>query len=226
MQRIAVDETQFVRAGQLDHVAAQSPEFRRWKTISNELRKRADVVAYYDFQPDDSDRTVLRNRAASGRARDGKIEGAKWVDGPWRDKQALEFTGRDDRVRVNIPGSFQAFTMVTWINVTDLRNPANAIVMSDDYQGQIGDGHWEILSAGCATFGPHWGTIKEKLIAGAQSAATNAAVIERKDFGAWLHLSVVFDSRRHYSPLQERSGNGDPEARSRCPLRPRPDSGR
>jgi hypothetical protein len=85
MVRQAAKPGQFVRSGQMAQVIAK---LDRWKQFHDELCKRPDLVAYYDFQPDESDRTILRNRAASGSALDGKIEGAKWADGPFPGKPA------------------------------------------------------------------------------------------------------------------------------------------
>ncbi len=107
VERIAANKKLFVLTEQIAEIAAQSPEFRRWKKFSDDLCERSDLVAYYDFQPDESDRTVLRNRAASGDKLDGRIEGAKWSNGPFRGKLALVFSSRNDRVRVEHSGQFR-----------------------------------------------------------------------------------------------------------------------
>ncbi len=75
------DAAGFVRVGQLAKLAKQlhPTPLSRWRTWSKELRNRDDLLAYYDFQRDEKDRSVLRNRAATGAALDGRIESPAWV---------------------------------------------------------------------------------------------------------------------------------------------------
>ena len=138
----------------MTQIAAQPPEFRRWKRFSDDLCKRQDLVAYYDFEPDATDLATLRNRAVAvpgrdgGRGLDGKIEGAKWTDGHVAGKRGLRFVGKDDRVRVTIPGRFPALTVVAWLMVEDLPHPFNSILMSDRWNEQPGQCHWQMLGDG------------------------------------------------------------------------------
>ena len=89
--RVVTKDGQFVRTDQFlpqSTAGRIHPEFIRWKQFCDELCKRPDLVAYYDFQVDEADRAVLRNRSASGKKLDGRIEGAKWTDGHLPGKQA------------------------------------------------------------------------------------------------------------------------------------------
>jgi hypothetical protein len=193
--RIAADGKQFVRAGQMDQIVAeQSPEFRRWKKASDLLAKQPDVLAYYDFQADDADRTVLRNRAASGSKLDGRIEGAKWTDGRLPGKQALEFKGRDDRVRVNIPDSLEAATAVVWIRLESLPNMYNSILMSDRWYERVGACHWQILSDEArVSFEP---CPVAQVVAGEPKlrTAVRSPSLSKFDYKSWIQLAVVYDS--------------------------------
>ncbi len=216
-ERIAADEKLFVLTEQIAEIAAQSPEFRRWKKFSGNLCKRADLVAYYDFQADESDPAVLRNRAASGSKLDGRIEGAKWAEGPFRGKHALAFYDGGDRVRVDIPGSFEGCTMAAWINVTDLKRNLNAIAMSDGVRDGFLQGNWQLWPNGSATFGPCWETQSGRFPPG-YKPGTSDVVIGHDDMGTWCHLTAVYDLRSgtvvHYKNGREsgsvRIGSGTP----------------
>jgi hypothetical protein len=189
IQHIAADEKQFVRTAQLTQIAAQPPEFRRWKRFSDELCTRQDLVAYYDFEPDETDRTVLRNRASSGRALDGRIEGAKWIDGHIAGKRGLHFSGKDDRVRVTIPGRFPALTAVAWLMVEDLPHAFNGILMSDRWSQEPGQCHWQILGDGSVKVGCN--TKTDEL----ETQWAFKPVLQPGDRRVWRNLAVTYDSR-------------------------------
>jgi hypothetical protein len=193
IELIAADEKQFVRGEQMATMAAQTPEFRRWKQFSDKLCKRPDLVAYYDFQADESDRTALRNRAASGSTMDGRIEGAKWADGHIPGKQSLEFTGKDDRVQINISGKFEALTAVVWLRVDGLPNDYHGILMSDGFYRRVGQFHWQIQPDSVARLGfclsanPDVDTSLEN--------TRGTPKFGQADFQAWRHLAIVYDSK-------------------------------
>jgi hypothetical protein len=195
MERMAANGKQFVRTGQFDQLAGErSPEFGRWKKVSDELCKRPDLLVYYDFQPDETDRKILRNRSASGKKLDGRIEGSKWTEGRLPGKQALEFAGRDDRVRVDIPNSLAAVTAVVWIRLDSLPNPYNSILMSDRWYERIGACHWQIVSdEGRVDFEP---CPVEKISKDPPDFRTvvRSPSLARQDFKAWVQLAVVYDS--------------------------------
>ena len=76
IQRIAAAPQQFVRAEKFARILEeQNPAFQRFKAFREKLCRRDDLVAYYDFQADDADALVLRNRAASGSRLDGRLQG-------------------------------------------------------------------------------------------------------------------------------------------------------
>jgi len=100
----------------------QLEAFRRWSGFSNEIRQRADMVAYYDFQRDAAEPGVLRNRASTGQPLDGRIKGAVWCKGRFSGKQALYFHGRNCGNRVELPEQerFQftgPFSVAVWFKV-------------------------------------------------------------------------------------------------------------
>jgi hypothetical protein len=154
----AANPAAYVRVGQLTQLAEEKrlAPLRCWEKFSNELRKRPDLLAYYDFQPDAADRTILRNRAATGSAYDGRIEGAQWAAGRFAGKSALQF-GRGG-VRVNIPVECPQLTLAAWVNLDSLPMPPDALQYGDGYGGLLMSDGWNRVSSGGADFTGriHW----------------------------------------------------------------------
>ena len=116
----------FVRSEQFAVKAKEIGElplrpFRGWQAASERLRKRDDLLAYYDFQRDpdhprdESGYELLRNRAASGaQVRRPRPRGAirmGMAQGRFPGKDALRFAYPGDGVRINIPGEFPQLTL-------------------------------------------------------------------------------------------------------------------
>jgi hypothetical protein len=127
--------------------APRDPSYQRWLYVSQELQKRPDLLAYYDFQPDPSNPTVLLNRASTGAALNGEIQNATWVDGRFPGKSALEFTAKDTGVRINIPAEYRQMTLIAWINSKQFANKYNCILFSDGWN-QAQKLHWQIRNNG------------------------------------------------------------------------------
>ncbi len=139
--RGAADPTAFafVRPGQLAALAEerQLKPFRRWQAFSESLRKRSDLVAYYDFQQDKSERSTLRNRASSGSQLDGRIKGAVWASGRFPGKHALYFHGRNCGNRVALPEQerFQfagPFSVAVWFKTDRFEGKWVVLVAKSD----------------------------------------------------------------------------------------------
>ena len=90
-------------------------KFRRWQAFGERLLKRDDLVAYYDFQPDRSDLSVLRNRVPSGKH--GRIEHARWAPGCFLGKYALHYNNSKSIARVDLSGleGSRQLTLAAWI---------------------------------------------------------------------------------------------------------------
>ena len=124
-----------------------SPSYTRWLDASRELQGRADLLAYYDFQVDRSNPSVLFNRAPTGAALNGEIQNASWVEGRFPGKSGLEFKAADAGVRVNLPDKYERLTFITWVNINQFANKVNGLLLSNDWSrpGQL---HCEIYADG------------------------------------------------------------------------------
>jgi Concanavalin A-like lectin/glucanases superfamily/FecR protein len=121
--------------------------FQHWLDVSRKLQSYPDLVAYYDFQPDPSNPSVLFNRAPTGAALNGEIMHAPWVNGRFPGKSALEFLAGDSGVRINLPGEYPQMTLIAWISSNKLANDINSILNSDSWK-RPKELHWEILEGG------------------------------------------------------------------------------
>ena len=88
----------------------------------------------------------LTNDAVAGQGITPEVSGCKPTDGRWPGKGALEWKSAEDRVRLTIPGEFQAITLAAWIRVDALPHLQSSLLMS---QSELpGDVHWFLHEAG------------------------------------------------------------------------------
>jgi hypothetical protein len=193
--KITVQAASFVRGDQFAARAKEARElplkpFRNWQAFSDQLRKRGDLLAYYDFQRDRGDPRdgdgyeLLRNRAGTGSKFDGRLVGSikmGMARGRFPGKDALQFTYPGDGVRINIPGSFPRMTLVASFSL-DRCNGLAGIIMSDDWD-RAGQLHWQFVNAG---------TIKFALPP--PDSAYQLDVREAGEFNRWHSWATVYDA--------------------------------
>ena len=183
--------------------AADARRHDQWLSTCKRLESDESLIVLFDFQNKSPSDWLLRNLARPGiDASGGAIVGCEWTEGRWPEKGALEFQSVSDRVRLTVPGSFQALTLTTWVCVKGLDRKINSLFMSDGFEpGTI---HWVIRRDG----------VLGLTVIGASSSdyqiATSPPVISLDQFGTWIHLAVVLDGKRvtHYLngfPVSERT---------------------
>jgi hypothetical protein len=162
---VKVNPASFVRGQQF---AARTKEIRelplkplrRWQAFSEQLRKRSDLLAYYDFQRDPGDPRdrqgyeLLRNRAPTGSKFDGRLVGAikmGMAGGRFPGKDSLRFDYAGDGVRINIPGEFPQLTLMVAISL-ERCNGYSGILMTDGWE-RSGQFHWQFVKAGTIKLG-------------------------------------------------------------------------
>jgi hypothetical protein len=135
-------------------------------------------------------------------ATDAAIVGCQRTQGRWPEKGALEFQSVSDRVRLTVPGEFQALTLTAWVCVKGLDRKINSLFMSDGFEP--GTVHWVIRRDGVL------GLTVIGTSPGDYQIVTSPPVISLDQFGTWMHLAVVLDAKRvtHYVngfPVSERA---------------------
>lgn len=208
----------------LDLVHAEGANrFREWQSIRDRLRQDAATLVLFDFEGQNPWDRQLQNHA--GKKPNGAIIGARWTEGRWPGKNALEFKRITDRVRLHIPGTFEELTFATWVRIEGLDRWLSSLILTDGFE--IGEVHWQISDKGELVLGISHGN--------GDPNTTSPPVIHPDDLGRWLHLAVtvnrstgevvhylngkevVRDIRKNLPPLQignAEIGNWRPEQKS------------
>ncbi|MEN6449906.1 MAG: LamG-like jellyroll fold domain-containing protein, partial [Thermoguttaceae bacterium] len=164
--------------------------FRRWQAYSEELRKRGDLLAYYDFQPDTGEPLAVRNRAATGHAFDGWIRGGNWGVGSLPGKWAVRCTKPGDGVHVELSAKCRQITMALWLRVDALPKDEDrefGLLMSDGWSGS-GRTHWTIRRDGTV-----WLSFTGLPTGDAGNLGQSSVTVGKNDLGRWRFLAVASD---------------------------------
>ncbi|NLT72051.1 MAG: hypothetical protein GXX91_15350 [Verrucomicrobiaceae bacterium] len=169
--------------------AGSSKRYREWLATRDTLAADPASLVLFDFENQDPwDRQLLNQR------RDGPhaaIIGARWTEGRWPGKGALEFKRITDRVRLDLPGRFAALSFAAWVRIEGFDRWLSSLFLTDGFEP--GEVHWQISDKGELILG----------ISGDGPPNTfSDPVIHPDDLGKWIHLAVTVDSAtglvRHY----------------------------
>ena len=210
---------------------AAEKRFARWEAWTESLAGDPRIAFRFDF---DSVGPELLDRSPTGSH--GTIVGAEWATGRWPGKKALEFKRPGDRVRLDLPGTYDAVTMTAWLRVDSLPDRSQSLLLTDGYE--VGRAHWHLNGEGYLRLGVRKPSAKLK--DGATGYGSTVLITPRR-IGAWCFLSTVYDREsgtvRHYfngnevssdeivydQPLQFGTcdlGNWTPSRmKARCPVR-------
>jgi len=169
-------------------LASEAFRYEKWQLANARLNQDPSLVVHLEFQNLHTSDWRLRNSAEGNRSvPEATIVGCQRAEGRWREKQALEFHSVNDRVRLEVPGTFDALTLSAWVCVKGLDRQFNSLFMCDGFEpGTI---HWLIRNdgvLGVTVLGPGPGNFQ--IIA-------SPPVLTLDKLGAWLHLAVVLDGR-------------------------------
>jgi hypothetical protein len=157
--------------------------YARWGTASDRLRQDPRVALYYSFEDAPSWSRELRCQRPERSPLDGAIIGARWAEGRWAGKKALEFKCPGDRVRFQDAGEYESLTLMTWVRVDAIDRPFNGLMLTDGWVS--GSVHWQITQKGALKLGIHG----EK-----QTFDYDApGVFVPSQLGRWIHLCTVYD---------------------------------
>ena len=161
-----------------------------WRASADALRGDGSVLLHYTFETASPFERRLQNAVTgANRASDGAIVGCRWAEGRWPGKGALEFKGTGDRVRLEVPGVFDALTLAAWVRVDSLDHNFNALLMADAFEA--GGLHWQITKDGGVLLG-----IQGPRDRAGQDCKT-PVVFTPERLGQWVHLAVVIDRTAH-----------------------------
>lgn len=162
-----------------------------WREASAALRRDPRLVLYYDFDPANRMDRILTNRsAAPGESLDGTVVGATWTEGRWPGKTALDFREPGDRVRIYVPGNFDALTLVAWLRVDSFDTKFSGIMLTDGFvPGAI---HWQFYGGRLRL-----GLTADRNARGRIGTEYDVEAIEPAALlGRWRQVAVVIDTAK------------------------------
>ena len=191
-------------------LASEAIRYDQWRVTSTRLNEDPSLVVHLDLDNLRDTEGTLQNAAAkNGSAPEAAMVGCQRAEGRWREKPALEFQRVNDRVRLAVPGEFQALTLAAWVCVKGLDRQFNSLFMCDGFEpGTI---HWLIRNdgvLGLTLVGP--GPGKFQILA-------SPPVLSVDKLGMWLHLALVLDGKTSQAVQYV---NGVPVSRHRLKLGP------
>ncbi|MBI3858469.1 MAG: FecR domain-containing protein [Planctomycetes bacterium] len=182
---IDADPEAFLTLSELNLRSAEEAKgrYERWGASSDRLRRDPRIAVYYSFEDAPAWSRELRCQRAERSPLDGAIIGARWTEGRWLGKKALEFKCPGDRVRFQDAGEYESLTLMTWVRVDGLDRPFSGLMLTDGWTS--GSVHWQITEKGLLRLGIH----------GEKQAFDydTALVFEPAQFGRWVHLCTVYD---------------------------------
>jgi hypothetical protein len=173
---------------QAKSAVAESRRCNQWRAANDRLNRDPSLLVHFDFEHVTPSGWRLPNASSRGAAvSDAAIVGCQWIEGRWSDKRALEFRNVNDRVRLSVPGEFEALTMSAWVRVQGLDRKLNSVFMSDGFEP--GTVHWLIRNDGALGLTVIGHDTNQYQICASKPMVT------LDQFGIWLHLAVVLDGR-------------------------------
>lgn len=189
---VATDQIDFP---QLSGFGGELVGFKRWQLQRDALANDPRVIGYYTFEADSSGSFIPSISEPFNDELNGAIVLAESAAGRWgNSKKALEFRRPGARVRVRIPGEFQALTFAAWVRIDSLDRRYNALFMGDGYE--TGEPHWQIRDDGKLMLSvmvddsiphPKYPEVRYHHV------YFSPPIWEMSMSGQWIHLVSVFD---------------------------------
>ena len=187
-QRIAANPVAFASLFRLQEksIAEDAVPYDQWRVANEQINSDPFLLVHFNFESLMPSGWQLENLAEkAGGGPDAIVVGCQGGEGRWPKKRSLEFQSVNDRVRLNVPGEFDALTFTAWICVKGLDRKINSLFMCDGFRP--GTVHWLIRNDG----------VPGLTVIGADprnhQIMTGPPVLTLDKFGMWLHLSVVLD---------------------------------
>ena len=187
---VAFDGALFVSADELDARDEKSSAARydAWSAFRSEVMRDARLAVYFPFDGSEaSSRKLINRRSPASEPMEGAVVGARRTEGRMPGKSALSFKSSGDRVRVDVPGEYQAITFAAWVKVDALDRTYNSLFLTDGFSA--GNPHWQIDRTGRLILG-----IRKKGTTG-QDVFYSPPILGPSKAGRWVHLASTFDTR-------------------------------
>ncbi|NDD37050.1 MAG: hypothetical protein EB082_01340 [Verrucomicrobia bacterium] len=183
-----------------------------WRAAADDLDRDPATRVHFNFEEQSPLDATVRNRVrGEGAGSDGQIIGARWSQGRWPGKGALEFRGRGQRVLLRLPGAHASITLLAWVRVDAVPQPVSALLGTEELERAEADKEgktmpsespsvavrplrWELRANGQLGFN----VARATKISGPLEWETRLAppLLTPERHGQWLCLAVVQDAQR------------------------------
>ncbi len=189
---------QFLPVNELQGLVKQreAQRFSAWQDWSKQTRNDPRLIAYYTFKhwnDDRWDRLINNFTEPKRKERAGGAVGARWTQGRWPGKEALEFKRPGDRVRINLDGTYSALTLACWVKVDSVDKKYNSLLLTDGYEN--GEPHWQIYEDGSLMFSVMYRPADVPRAAKDNQMYYSKPVFTADSLGRWHHLAVTYDNQ-------------------------------
>ena len=163
----------------------------RWLVRGDELGHDSRVLAYFPMNQAGHWQRILRDKSLV--AHDGAIVAAQRTPSRWgNDFNALDFGSTGSRVRVNIPGEYEAVTFSCWVRINSLDRWFNSLFLTDGHE--IHDPHWQIMEDGRLFFSVKAQEADKKQRKKDKHIAFSPVVWTPEMSGQWMQLAAVYNT--------------------------------
>ncbi|MCW0221376.1 MAG: FecR domain-containing protein [Prosthecobacter sp.] len=190
----------FTSIERLNEISLQYAQarFDAYWTHTFELRKDPRLIACYLFkhwENDRWDRLVNNFTEPRNPSRGGGAVGVKWTQGRWPMKDALEFKGPGDRVRINLGAEkYDAMTLATWVRVDGVDRKYSALLLTDGYEP--GEPHWQIYEDGSLMFSIAYPRpSSEDKTKKFNQIYYSPSIFNQSNLRRWHHIAVTYDNQ-------------------------------
>ncbi|MCO8120638.1 iron dicitrate transport regulator FecR [Stieleria sp. TO1_6] len=133
-ERVAYSPNRFPQPADLRRQQLESGKrrYERWQQQARDLTDDPAVLLHYTFEDSDPGSLEVRNIATDGDdVTDGVIIGCDWTAGRWASKRAILYRNAGDRVLFQVPGAYQALTLLVWARVDALTQQTTSLLMTE-----------------------------------------------------------------------------------------------
>ena len=184
-------------AALIQRVEAESSVVQaRWRQSATQVSKDPTTVVHFTFENEQRGKQLLTNYAAdSNEKTSASIIGCAWGDGRWPGKGALAFQRPGDRVRLDIPETFSALSLLAWIRMDVMPAPQSSLLASVNVlPGAV---RWSVTDKG----GLRLAISKTAVVGDSNWEAINSPpMITDVHLGTWIMLASTYDGKmiHHY----------------------------
>jgi hypothetical protein len=204
---LTADALGFLGAAELADRLSATRETRRqrWLSAATALRNDPRLAVFFQMGTSDSRHQRLPNLARAGQTMvtEGAVVAPNLVADRWGNPgAALAFSRTGSAVRLEVPGTFASFTLLTWVKIYSLDRWYNSLFLTDAHDPH--EPHWQLMDDGRIFFAIKKYGLKDKLPDDQNPSPKKKWSRSQYEFfspafwtpalsGKWLMIATVYD---------------------------------